>query len=92
MKENKCVECGKEVGNDVFTTCDDCWPVVKVRQRPYVSLEKYDALEQEMNNYKIQAYEQLIEIEELKAGIEKFVNDWVDDCESVSKLEDLLKP
>jgi hypothetical protein len=23
--ENKCVKCGRDVGNNVFTVCDDCW-------------------------------------------------------------------
>ena len=24
-EDNKCIKCGKPVGNNVFTVCDDCW-------------------------------------------------------------------
>lgn len=29
-KGDKCIECGKPVGNDVFTVCDDCWEKSKI--------------------------------------------------------------
>lgn len=25
MSENNCLKCGKPIGNDVFTVCDNCW-------------------------------------------------------------------
>jgi hypothetical protein len=25
MSENYCIVCGEDVGNNVFSVCDDCW-------------------------------------------------------------------